>query len=51
MIPAFNQVQLAWIRAVEKKLGHKVTVKTPEDIRVLARIAVSPASPEVIIYD
>lgn len=51
MKPSLNQVQIAWIRAIEKKLGHKVKVETPEDIRVLARIAVTTVSPDVIIYD
>ena len=44
-----NQVQMAWIKAIEMKLGNKVKVKSPEDIRVLARMAVSTYSPEVLV--
>ena len=45
-----NAVQMAWVKAIEKKLGHDVKVESPEDIRVLARMTVSPKSPEVIVY-
>lgn len=34
-----NQNQEAWIKAVEKKLGTEVNVKTENDIRLLARLA------------
>lgn len=44
-----NQVQLAWIRAIEKKLARTVEVKSEEDIRVLARMAVQTYSPEVLL--
>jgi len=44
-----NQVQLAWIRAIEKKLARMVEVKSEEDIRVLARMAVQTYSPEVLL--
>lgn len=34
-----NQVQMAWIKAAEKKLGTEVSVKTADDVRLLARLA------------
>lgn len=34
-----NQNQEAWVKAVEKKLGTEVNVKTEDDIRLLARLA------------
>ena len=34
-----NQVQIAWIKAVEKKLGTEVNAKTADDVRLLARLA------------
>ncbi len=36
-----NQVQIAWIRAVEKKLGTEVNAKSADDVRLLARLATS----------
>lgn len=45
-----NAVEMAWKKAIERKLGHKVEVKTYEDLRILARLAVSPKSPEVVVY-
>lgn len=44
-----DQVQLAWIRAIEKKLGRVVEVESAEDIRVLARMAVQTYSTEVLL--
>ena len=34
-----NQVDIAWVKAVEKKLGSDVDVKEKNDIRLLARLA------------
>ena len=34
-----NQVQIAWIKAVEKKLGTEVNAKSADDVRLLARLA------------
>ncbi len=34
-----NQVQIAWIRAVEKKLGTEVNAKSADDVKLLARLA------------
>ena len=34
-----NQVDNAWVEAVEKKLGSEVDVKEKRDIRLLARLA------------
>jgi hypothetical protein len=34
-----NQVQIAWIKAVEKKLGTEVNAKAANDVRLLARLA------------
>lgn len=34
-----DQVDIAWVKAVEKKLGTDVDVKEKNDIRLLARLA------------
>lgn len=34
-----NQVQIAWIKAVEKKLSAEVNAKTADDVKLLARLA------------
>lgn len=34
-----DQVDIAWVKAVEKKLGTEVDVKEKNDIRLLARLA------------
>lgn len=34
-----NQVDIVWVKAVEKKLGSEVDVKEKNDIRLLARLA------------
>lgn len=45
-----SAVDMAWKKAIEKKTGHEVHPESREDIRVLARIAVKPQSPEVVVY-
>jgi len=47
----WNAVQLAWIRACERKLNKKVECKSAEDVRVLARMCVQTYSPETLIVD
>ena len=32
-----NQVDIAWVKAVEKKLGSEVDMKEKNDIRLLAK--------------
>ena len=34
-----DQVDIAWVKAVEKKLGTEVEVNEKNDIRLLARLA------------
>lgn len=51
MEKGFTSMQLAWVRACERKLGHSITVKSTEDVRVLARSTVQTYSPETLVFD
>ena len=46
-----NQVQIAWIRAVEKKLGTEVNAKSADDVRLLARLATGTKGSVVLAGD
>lgn len=46
-----NQVQAAWIRACEKKLGTEVDVNNENDIRLLARLATGTNGRETLVKD
>ena len=51
MMQGMNQVQAAWLRAVEEKTERKINVESQEDIRVLARMNVHTYSPETLVFD
>jgi len=46
-----NAMQVAWVKAIERKTGKNVNVETPEDVRILARLNVDTYAPISIIYD
>lgn len=51
MYKDLNAVQMAWVKAVERKTGKRVKVESPEDVRILARLNVQTFAPETIIYE
>lgn len=46
---ALNAVQLAWLHAVERKIGKKIEVQSAEDIRVLARMNTQTVTAEKLV--
>ena len=46
-----SQVQIAWVKACEKKLGTEVDVKSENDIRLLARLATGTNGREQIVQE
>lgn len=46
-----NQVQEAWVKAIERKLGTEVNVKTENDIRLLARLATGTNGSETLVKE
>ena len=51
MVEALNAMQMAWLRAVERKTGKKINVESAEDIRVLARLNTQTYPAETLVED
>lgn len=44
-----NQVQTAWVKAIEKKLGTEVNVESEKDIQLLAKLAIKTNGNEKLV--
>ena len=51
MAEALNAMQMAWLRAVERKTGKRINVESAEDVRVLARMYTQASPAETLAED